>query len=596
LLGSNESGKSTILEAATWCLFGGEASRGTKAGIRWHGAPARKTASVELGFEIGGRRLSVFRDENDAVLREMDADGTASIIAKGVAAVNKLVPQVLGLSYNEFCASFFVRQKDVSRLATMLPTERVAFIRSLMGMSKIDDALKACRARKSALSQERDGLMMGLGERAPLEGALAHAERYLASTRVNVGVASVALSGLGVAHAAAQTALKAAKARKDAHEHHARALVQAKLAREAARLEVSRLDAKLALMDGARQRIAAGEVELAAVPGLREERDKLMLCKQHVVEHMVLTAQANKLAAEIKMAQDGIKAAAHDIGLYDEAADRHTGTAMVAVKERLDGLKQARVGRRSAIQARIGGTEGARDIIRTKLDVLEDAGQEGACPTCGRVLMDCYQDVCDEMRDELAAIDATLGDLRLALGKQGLPSEEEVHAAASLEVATAEVRRHTQLAVNASRAQVATEHSKVALARAEKALEDVNARLAQIPDFAYDPTELERVEADLTRLDLLDRELVGDRALLAQETEARGLLEERHKMLDDAKAAIATAEWGIADSGYEPVDFAETERGAESARKAAEDGSGALGRRPSPPQTPWPPTTGGRCG
>jgi exonuclease SbcC len=420
--------------------------------------------------------------------------------------------------------------------------------------------------------------MMGLGERAPLEGALAHAERYLASTRVNVGVASVALSGLGVAHAAAQTALKAAKARKDAHEHHARALVQAKLAREAARLEVSRLDAKLALMDGARQRIAAGEVELAAVPGLREERDKLMLCKQHVVEHMVLTAQANKLAAEIKMAQDGIKAAAHDIGLYDEAADRHTGTAMVAVKERLDGLKQARVGRRSAIQARIGGTEGARDIIRTKLDVLEDAGQEGACPTCGRVLMDCYQDVCDEMRDELAAIDATLGDLRLALGKQGLPSEEEVHAAASLEVATAEVRRHTQLAVNASRAQVATEHSKVALARAEKALEDVNARLAQIPDFAYDPTELERVEADLTRLDLLDRELVGDRALLAQETEARGLLEERHKMLDDAKAAIATAEWGIADSGYEPVDFAETERGAESARKAAEDARVALAR------------------
>ena len=57
IIGSNESGKSTILEAITWALFGAKATRGTLAGIRWHGAPPRKTASVTFSFEIGGKQV-----------------------------------------------------------------------------------------------------------------------------------------------------------------------------------------------------------------------------------------------------------------------------------------------------------------------------------------------------------------------------------------------------------------------------------------------------------------------------------------------------------------------------------------------------------
>ncbi len=50
IIGPNGAGKSTILEAIAWALYGNSAARGTRDSIRFTGAKALASVSVQLYF------------------------------------------------------------------------------------------------------------------------------------------------------------------------------------------------------------------------------------------------------------------------------------------------------------------------------------------------------------------------------------------------------------------------------------------------------------------------------------------------------------------------------------------------------------------
>ncbi len=50
IIGPNGSGKTTILEALAWAIYGNTAARGTRESIRFNRAAARATVRVELDF------------------------------------------------------------------------------------------------------------------------------------------------------------------------------------------------------------------------------------------------------------------------------------------------------------------------------------------------------------------------------------------------------------------------------------------------------------------------------------------------------------------------------------------------------------------
>ena len=53
IIGPNGSGKTTILEAIAWAIYGLQAVRGDKDSIRRLGAKGRATVEVELEFHLG---------------------------------------------------------------------------------------------------------------------------------------------------------------------------------------------------------------------------------------------------------------------------------------------------------------------------------------------------------------------------------------------------------------------------------------------------------------------------------------------------------------------------------------------------------------
>src|SRR5256886_7510956 len=70
IIGPNGSGKTSILEAIAWALYGVQAVRGDKDSIRRLGAKGRAGVEVDLEFRLGAHEYRVKRGLSTAVLHQ----------------------------------------------------------------------------------------------------------------------------------------------------------------------------------------------------------------------------------------------------------------------------------------------------------------------------------------------------------------------------------------------------------------------------------------------------------------------------------------------------------------------------------------------
>ena len=122
IAGPNESGKSTLLDAILYALYGRmirPSAMPSNEDIIAYGA---NDASVQLTFSIADRTFQVIRKihmsrPNEASLQEIFDDGQKRTIATTVKTVTKEIENLLGgITFNEIIASNVVAQKDLERL------------------------------------------------------------------------------------------------------------------------------------------------------------------------------------------------------------------------------------------------------------------------------------------------------------------------------------------------------------------------------------------------------------------------------------------------------------------------------------------------
>ena len=119
IIGANGSGKTTILEAIAWALYGQDAARGKKETIRSLRAGPNARVKVELDFELGGHRYRVERGLTHA---ELYLDGASSPIANSITGVGDMLRRRLGMTRDEFFNTYFTGQKELDVMAAMAPS------------------------------------------------------------------------------------------------------------------------------------------------------------------------------------------------------------------------------------------------------------------------------------------------------------------------------------------------------------------------------------------------------------------------------------------------------------------------------------------
>lgn len=126
IVGRNGAGKTTILEAVGFALYGASASRSKGKGIRRDGCSQNENCVVELDFALGGNSYSIVRElrgTNELQTAKMYT-GDEELIAHQARGIEAKARQLLGLDYQTFIRSIFARQKELALLSDERPEER----------------------------------------------------------------------------------------------------------------------------------------------------------------------------------------------------------------------------------------------------------------------------------------------------------------------------------------------------------------------------------------------------------------------------------------------------------------------------------------
>src|SRR2546425_932699 len=398
IIGPNGSGKTTILEAIAWALYGAQAVRGDKDSIRRLGAKGRAGVEVDLEFRLGAHEYRVKRGLSTAVLHQ---DG--QVIANSLKAVTDKLERTLGMTHDEFFNTYFTGQKELAVMAALGKTERAGFLSRVLGYERLREAQERVREVRNAAAAEVRGLEAGLPDVAVLAAARGAAEQRLAGARASA-------KAVDAARRAAEDALgreeprwsewMARRERTLSLDGERRMAEQAVVA---SRQDFQRLDKELADALAAREQLRLLGAELAPVARLKEEVAALERLQRETAARRTEEAQLAELARNIRMLERRLT----ELGDVPEAVLRADAAAR-GLQERLEAVERAAeeertVWVRDRQYAETKRTELLKlyEEVKEQRDQIVKLGPEGTCPTCKRPLGPEYAGV-------LALLDAQL--------------------------------------------------------------------------------------------------------------------------------------------------------------------------------------------
>jgi exonuclease SbcC len=528
IIGANGSGKTTILEAIAWALYGNPAARGTRESIRFARAGARAAVRVELDFELSGHRYRVVRGLTSA---ELYLDGAAQPIASSITGVTELLQRRLGMTRSEFFNTYFTGQKELNVMAAMGPSERAQFLSRVLGYERLRTAQNLVRERRKLIVAEIAGLRSGMPDPDAVSRQLADA-----GTRLRLALERADDTERRRAETAAALAELAPRweSMQRARERLAELLGELKVAEgEETNLarDAERVSRELAELGAAREELARLEKEIAPLPTLTTELKHLdRLCGEE--------GRRQTLAEAERTLRDELGKLRERLTKIETAPrlEQETAAELDTKRRQLEEVTTTLEARRTEWVRDRQEAETKREALRRQYaehkeqrDRLVALGETGPCPVCTRPLGTNYRTVLDGFDEQLEtiAVDGKFYASRLEQLKD-MPED----------VAALEEQRKTLTAdATALERKLARVQSAVAeLAQLGRDVAQKEQRLAgHVRDLAAIPPGY-----DGKRHDVLRRE-IERLTPLATRVQRLGALAERAPKLEQERARVATA-------------------------------------------------------
>jgi exonuclease SbcC len=401
ILGNNGTGKSSLVQAIFFALYGVQATGISADYIVSSFASPKEKCEVRLDFRIGGDTYTVLRTfkKGRTVSHDATFHRNGQLMATGVSPVEEAVKRTLGMGPVDFRNTIYAAQKDLLTLLENTPGKRKEWFLRALGIDYLNTE------SQKILKDEADAKS---GELAGLEGAL-----KAMTGRQSVEELATLQESVKKFHAAIAEHGKARDAKKKERaelEKHQKALAEKKLAysslcgqqqnlikeRDADTAQAKMLGEQLALIaeeqaeyDRLKPLAGSHEEVHRKLDRLREKKEKFLALSAELgfamkqIDDLTARAQAQQvmvsaLGADEQKKAGLITAIRAGLGAGDIAEDRLEG----AVSYRL-----AEINKQSGtLGARLERYREEREKIAADRETIRTAGADGVCPLCRQKL------------------------------------------------------------------------------------------------------------------------------------------------------------------------------------------------------------------
>lgn len=515
IIGPNGSGKTTILEAVAWALYGNTAARGTRESIRFSRAPARAVVRVELDFELAGHRYRIVRGLTNA---ELYLDGGSHPIANSITGVTELLQRRLGMTRAEFFNTYFTGQKELNVMAAMGPSDRAKFLSRVLGYEKLRIAQDLVREHRRLSAAETAGLRSGMPDRDSIERLLDGARVRMADADARAVEADRRMHGAAAVLEAVQPEWERLQAERDRLQELVADRKVAERDREALARDGQRITRERDEVGDARRELDALRVDLATFAEFAEELQVADGRYREEGRRQALLETAQGAADDLARLRER-RTRLESAPAREEAVTLELETTRRTLEE-VQGQLEARrtewVRDRQEAETRLQALRSQFAELRQQRERIVAAGEEGICPTCARPLGGHYRSVLEllEEQAETVRVDGNYFKARLEQLEQMPPEvkaldeqrREITQSVGGLERRLAKV----QLAVQELQ-QVGRD-----VAMREQRFAALTAEIAAIPS-GYEATRHAYLKAEVERLAPLDARAARLSALVERE-------------------------------------------------------------------------------
>ena len=409
LSGVNGAGKSALLDAITWALWGRARARRDDDLIH-HGA---KEMYVQLDFEQDGARFRALRRRQRGArsrgslrLYELAEGEYRDISAATMSATDERLRQLLRLDYDTFTHSAFLLQGRADAFTIRSPRERQQLLATILQLGRWETAAERARERETRaaaacaqLAQQQEEIAAELARAAELTATLQSAESAHQAAGAMLQSAETAYAALQAAPAALrhwQGESAAARARlAESERNHAAAESEARRWGErrqsllATLADHEEIQHGYAALTEARAADRALGEQLSALRQLDAEIARLesqLTADRHALEAERARLDAHLAELERTLDNDDTTDSA-DLAAQIVALERRAGenAALRAEHEQWQNERRQREAANRSLRAEM-------EQLRAQIETLAAADGQGACPLCGQTLSAAHRE------------------------------------------------------------------------------------------------------------------------------------------------------------------------------------------------------------
>jgi len=443
--GENGSGKSSLIEAILWCLYGESRSGRRADGVVRLGAD---TAEATVTFQAADTRwkvkrtrttkgrgkstLDVWRDEGGVW-----APQTGKNMDGGEGDSQAIIDRAMGITFDTLINGPFMLQNDSARFCVAKPEERREVLRQILRLDEYRILQGQARAKAGTLETEAEAMRRELDGRVDSAAALAHAREEVEKAERTCQTAQAAVADCERLHEAARARVVELRVTQD--DQHRLVKKRGELADEVTRY---------------RQQLAAVEVEIAALAETAAEWAKVEEAEQQIPG---IEKREAKAAAQVSQAGANVERRR-----ALEARRVELGEAWKAAKRRHDEAQNQAAGLAEA-EARAATLDGHVQATKDRAAELAEERAERDGLTRALTQIDAHPDV--------AAARAEADRFERAVRT----AEEEADAAGVALTQAIEANENAKTAARRAAGEVAATEAEIARLKKRTAL------LAEVP-------------------------------------------------------------------------------------------------------------------